>query len=83
MYGSFSIIAILFVFFVVPELKGRSLEDLDELFQAGVSARKFRHHQVQGIGALATTLHKGTEPDPEEIMGVEVGLQGPNRKSDD
>lgn len=82
-YGSFSIIAILFVFFVVPELKGRSLEDLDELFQAGVSARKFRHHQVQGIGALATTLHKGTEPDPEEIMGVEVGLQGPNRKSDD
>lgn len=82
-YGSFSIIAILFVFFVVPELKGRSLEDLDELFQAGVSARKFRHHQVQGIGALATTLHKGTEPDPEEIIGVEVGLQGPNKKSDD
>jgi hypothetical protein len=26
----------------MPEMKGRSLEELDEIFEAGISARKFR-----------------------------------------
>lgn len=33
-YGSMSLVAMVFVYFIVPELKGRSLEELDELFQA-------------------------------------------------
>ncbi|KAK1700188.1 general substrate transporter [Colletotrichum godetiae] len=38
-YGGFSVVAVLWVFFFVPETKNRSLEELDEIFQAQVRTR--------------------------------------------
>jgi hypothetical protein len=31
----------------MPEMKGRSLEELDEIFEAGVPARKFKQYECR------------------------------------
>lgn len=40
-FGSFAVLAIVFSYFYVPECKGKSLEEIDELFARGVPLRKF------------------------------------------
>jgi hypothetical protein len=35
-----------FFYFFMPEMKGRSLEELDEIFAARVPARKFNSYQT-------------------------------------
>lgn len=57
-YSSISILAIVFVFFVVPEMKGRSLEELDEMFYAKVPAWKAKGYVCTGIGARITQIQK-------------------------
>ena len=39
MYGGFMFLSFVFVFFVVPETKGKTLEEIEALFQSGSSAR--------------------------------------------
>jgi len=39
------LIAAVFTFFYLPETKDRTLEEIDEMFEAGVPARKFRGYQ--------------------------------------
>ncbi|GAA6006089.1 hypothetical protein JCM10207_000519 [Rhodosporidiobolus poonsookiae] len=41
LWVGFTVISIPFVYFFVPEMKGLALEQIDELFDRGVSARKF------------------------------------------
>lgn len=68
-YGSISILSMLFVFFVVPETKGRSLEELDELFQAKVPAWRSASFKATGVGAQITSV--------ENIApGVSVSVHG-------
>lgn len=31
----------------MPEMKGRSLEELDEIFEAGIPARKFKQYECR------------------------------------
>ena len=33
----------------MPEVKGRSLEEIDEMFEANVSARKFKSYKCVGM----------------------------------
>jgi hypothetical protein len=40
-WGGSNLVVALWAFFFVPETKGRSLEQLDELFEKGVGARQF------------------------------------------
>lgn len=47
-YGSFGIVATVYAYFFVPEIKGRSLEELDELFGNHVSARRFAQTETHG-----------------------------------
>ena len=55
-YGGCSFLALLWVFFFLPELKGRSLEELDEMFASRVPTRKFKNYVCTGIGADITRL---------------------------
>lgn len=52
-YGSISILTFVWSIFLLPETKGRSLEELDELFGNGVSVWRFGSYKstgsVQGI----------------------------------
>ncbi|GJC97784.1 monosaccharide transporter [Colletotrichum higginsianum] len=41
-YGGFSVLATLWVLMMIPETKNRSLEELDEMFQAKVPTRQFK-----------------------------------------
>lgn len=43
-FGSISVLAGVFVFFCVPECKGRSLEEIDRMFLDGIRVREFRNY---------------------------------------
>lgn len=40
-YGSLNVMMVVLTFFFIPELKGRSLEEVDQLFASGVALRRF------------------------------------------
>lgn len=65
-YGSFSVIAAIWVAFVLPEMKDRALEELDEMFARGVSTFKFGTFQTEGLGAAIIGVERsevyGSEP---------------------
>ncbi|KAF8591041.1 general substrate transporter [Ramaria rubella] len=69
-YGSFAASAILYALFFVPETKGRSLEELDELFQhkPTLPAWKFKTFHATGLGARITALEKGTVEPADGLM---------------
>ena len=45
-------IAAVFIYFFLPEVKGRSLEEIDEMFMARLPARKFRKYVCTGQAAI-------------------------------
>jgi hypothetical protein len=61
-----------FVFFFLPELKGRSLEELDYMFEAGVPTRKFSSFDSSQMVEQkrhehgVTTAKKGPQEDKVE-----------------
>ncbi|KAH8812932.1 putative high-affinity glucose transporter [Xylogone sp. PMI_703] len=55
-YGAFSVLAVVWVLWMVPETRGRSLEELDEMFQAHVKTRQFKNYVCTGLGAHITQL---------------------------
>ncbi|KAL8280303.1 hypothetical protein RQP46_007220 [Phenoliferia psychrophenolica] len=71
-WGGFTVISIPWVYFLVPEMKGLSLERLDYLFDQGVPTRRFQNWE-------------GSFED-EEIAGVaahdRLGFSGSDTKSD-
>ncbi|RYP43704.1 hypothetical protein DL768_009765 [Monosporascus sp. mg162] len=46
------VIAALWVYFFLPEVKGRSLEEIDEMFEARIPARKFASYRCTGQHAV-------------------------------
>ncbi|ORY89777.1 general substrate transporter [Leucosporidium creatinivorum] len=46
LWAGFSFVSIIYVYVMVPELKGRTLEELDQLFEARISARQFGTHRL-------------------------------------
>jgi hypothetical protein len=38
---------VVWFYFYIPETKARSLEELDEIFEAGIPARKFRKYECR------------------------------------
>lgn len=53
-YGGCSLLALLWAFFFLPELKGRSLEELDEMFARRIPTRKFGDYVSTSTGADVT-----------------------------
>ncbi|KAL7418360.1 hypothetical protein Q5752_006818 [Cryptotrichosporon argae] len=47
LWGAFSVINVFYCYFLVPETKGKSLEQLDFLFEQKVSALKFGSYEFQ------------------------------------
>ncbi|KAL3442723.1 general substrate transporter [Aspergillus insuetus] len=71
-YGAFSVVAAVWVWWFVPETKDRSLEELDDMFQAKVKTREFRRYVCTGLGAEITNLDEGgMKKDEAEIEWVE------------
>ncbi|OQE26601.1 hypothetical protein PENSTE_c005G05511 [Penicillium steckii] len=53
-------LCVVFFYFFMPEMKGRSLEELDEIFEARVPARKFKSYQclIREVARLDATNAK-------------------------
>ena len=67
MYGGISILAAAFVFLVVPEMKNRSLEEVDELFHAGVPPWRSTKFVASGLGAEISGIDKGPSEKEKKI----------------
>lgn len=68
-YGAVALIGLIWAFFYFPELKGRSLEEVDEMFAAGVSARKSR--------SMFRCLHPRAEIYQRLIRMLRMGILEP------
>lgn len=55
-WGSFSVVSAIWTFFLLPELKGRSLEELDELFEKKIGVFQFGKYETTGYGARLTKV---------------------------
>ncbi|CAL5869147.1 uncharacterized protein PFLUO_LOCUS3375 [Penicillium psychrofluorescens] len=78
-FGAIAFLCSVLVFFVLPETKNRSLEELDELFRSHVPARKFKKTETNGPGSWVTALETSTtdqatdEATRKENMGEPSG----------
>lgn len=70
-YGSINVVMVVGVFFIVPELKNRSLEEVDQLFASGAPLRKFAKMDTRS----AVQMY--------EKEGVEKGVESVETKESD
>ncbi|KAK7943701.1 uncharacterized protein PG986_012814 [Apiospora aurea] len=70
-WGAGSLVAATWAFFVLPELKGRTLEELDDMFQKRVGVFAFGKYQTAGASAQLRVV---------EALAVELG-ENENEKS--
>ena len=69
-YGSFAALAVVVAYFMIPEMKGRSLEEIDQLFASGVSMRKFKGVETVRVEELSRDEKKIEGADEERIENV-------------
>ncbi|ORY89803.1 general substrate transporter [Leucosporidium creatinivorum] len=74
MWAGFSLVSIIYVYVMVPELKGRTLEELDQLFEARISPRKFGKHQLNAPLEGETAAEQGKR-EKEVVVGTERHLE--------
>ncbi|CAG8188993.1 unnamed protein product [Penicillium olsonii] len=60
-YGALSVLSVLFAWFYVPEVKNRSLEQIDEMFLDKVSARAFQSHVCRTPGDITIAKREAEE----------------------
>ncbi|KAH8812767.1 general substrate transporter [Xylogone sp. PMI_703] len=53
-YGSLCVAMVVVAYFFIPELKGRSLEEVDQLFASGTPLRKFGKVETVAVGDTTT-----------------------------
>jgi hypothetical protein len=56
-YGSIAVLSFFFAFFCVPETKGRSLEDINLMFEKGLSVNEFRTYAIEQPETKIATDH--------------------------
>ncbi|KEF58109.1 uncharacterized protein A1O9_06032 [Exophiala aquamarina CBS 119918] len=69
-FGSMAVLSLVFAYWCVPEVKGRSLEEVDRLFESGTPLRNFATAQVD-MGSIIA-LRKLEEMKSGEVSHVEV-----------
>lgn len=74
-FAGIAFIAFIFVTFFVPELAGRSLEEVDELFAQKLWAWQFKAYKTSGVGARIAQL-EGRERAESSIGDEEKGENG-------
>ncbi|KIX05525.1 uncharacterized protein Z518_06397 [Rhinocladiella mackenziei CBS 650.93] len=68
-YGTFGVLAIVWAFFHLPELTGRSLEEVDEMFEERVPVRKFKTWKSSNAHTMVTDLE--TQVDHSRDSDIE------------
>ena len=77
-WGPSCFITVIWVYFYLPEIKNRTLEEIDEMFEARLPARKFRKYvctgRFVGGGDDKTSDRRDSEKDEtirQEVVTVE------------
>lgn len=75
-YGSICFLALIWGYFFLPELKGRSLEEVEEMFAAKLALRKFRNYRgsEDGVGAAVSRLER-LEGDQPSLAKIQVRVE--------
>jgi hypothetical protein len=68
-FGGIATLGLIFAVLFVPELKGRSLEETDELFEQRLWAWQFKEAQTTGVGRRIAKLEAGVASEDEQIDG--------------
>jgi hypothetical protein len=66
-FGGIAALGLIFAVLFVPELKGRSLEETDELFEQRLWAWQFKDAQTTGVGRRIAKLQAGIASQDEQI----------------
>lgn len=74
-FGSTAFCALLFSFFCIPECKGKSLDEIDQLFLQGTPIRKFRTASVIVAGDGEDKIARVPTDDKGEVVTVETRAQ--------
>ncbi|KAM5347753.1 hypothetical protein ACJ41O_007577 [Fusarium nematophilum] len=61
-WGGFAILSSIWAWFFMPELKGRNLEEIDQLFESNLPAWKFSRYQTGGLTHELAALESGQTP---------------------
>ncbi|RDL38161.1 Uncharacterized protein BP5553_05594 [Venustampulla echinocandica] len=69
-------LCIIFFFFFIPEMKGRTLEELDEIFAAKVSARKFSAYECR----IKYEAERDVKGKVEDVDAVSVHVDDEKRE---
>ncbi|KAI0201369.1 general substrate transporter [Astrocystis sublimbata] len=67
-YSTVDFAMVIVTFFVIPEMKGRTLEEIDQLFESGVSLRRFRDVKTRTAQQLYES-HAGKLTDDQAPGG--------------
>ena len=60
------------IYFYLPEIKNRTLEEIDEMFEARLPGRKFRKYVFTGPHLGRDTQSSNAKGSEDEKNGVEV-----------
>ena len=52
-FGSISAVSLIFAYFFIPDVSGRSLEDVDRLFDSGIPLRKFKGAKLEEVNYVS------------------------------
>ncbi|KAF2160628.1 hypothetical protein M409DRAFT_29016 [Zasmidium cellare ATCC 36951] len=76
-FAGISLASFVFVVFFVPEFKGRSLEEIDELFEKKLKAWQFAKAETSGIGAQIAMLEGATKHHAAKLDEEAMEVTGP------
>jgi len=81
-YGSIAAVAMFYAIFFVPETKGRSLEELDELFEhrPSIPAWKFSSTKTAGVGAKIRVLEGSDERSKQRNIDEDTTFDGDGKE---
>lgn len=79
-WGPSCFLTVVWVYFYLPEIKNRTLEEIDEMFEAKLPARKFRKYVCvgrQAAGSDEKIVRRGSDgSEKDEVVQHEVvGVQ--------
>ncbi|KAI1178404.1 general substrate transporter [Nemania sp. FL0916] len=74
-YGSFNFAMVIATFFLIPEMKGRTLEEIDQLFASGVPLRKFGGVKTRTAQELYETAIDKKADNQEDAPAGTIGAR--------
>lgn len=70
-FGSVAAFSVVWASFFFPELKGRTLEEIDDLFAAKLPAWRFKGYETHGTARYLADLENEKEVSEKQVLAKE------------